>query len=164
MESNDLIIAHHPSAVLLGAQNANDTVFRLAWFRLCDLYPEVAQRIARDLGAGDRPLVLSDLKEIKRLVYAKKEPKTHKDQLGARDLYIAVVVSIYDPARLVVAKGLRKRLRAMLVDVLEHKGSDSVISQRIRLVKDLIDVSRPFSLEVQAFTEWVLSKIDQQQK
>src|SRR5690554_2064471 len=159
--NSDLLIPAHPSAVLLGAKNGNDTVFRLAWFRLCDLYPEVAQRIANDLSRTKRPLVLSDLKEIKRLVYAKKEPKTHKDQLAARDLYIAVVLSIYDPARLVVAKGLRKRLRVMLVDVLEHKGSASGISQRIRLVKDLLDVSRPFSLEVQAFTEWVLSKIDQ---
>lgn len=164
MESNDLIIAHHPSAVLLGAKNANDTVFRLAWFRVCDLYPEVAQRIASDLSDKNRPLVLKDLKEIKRLVFERKQPKSHREMLEARDLYIAVVVSIYDPARLVVAKGLRKRLRVMLIDVLEHKGSDSVISQRIRLVKDLLDVSRPFSLEVQAFKEWVLSKIDQQQK
>lgn len=163
MESNDQIIAH-PSAVLLGAKNTNDTVFRLAWFRLCDLYPEVARRIASDLSGKNRPLVLSDLKEIKRLVYAKKEPKTNGEKRAARDLYIAVVVSIYDPARLVTQKDLRPRLRAMLIDVLEHRGSDSVISQRIRLVKDLLDVSRPFSLEVQAFKEWVLSKIDQQQK
>lgn len=148
----------------MGAQNANDTVFRLAWFRLCDLYPEVAKSIASDLSDKNRPLVLKDLKEIKRLVYAKKEPKTNREKQLARDLYIAVVVSIYDPARLVVAKGLRKRLRAMLIDVLEHKGSASVISQRVRSVKDFLDVSRPFSLEVQAFKEWVLSKIDQQQK
>jgi hypothetical protein len=161
---SDLLIPAHPSAVLLKAQSSSDSIFRLAWFRLCDLYPEVAQRIANDLSRTKRPLVLSDLKEIKRLVYAKKEPKTNREKQLARDLYIAVVVSIYDPARLVVAKGLRKRLRAMLVDVLEHKGSASGISQRIRLVKDLLDVSRPFSLEVQAFTEWVLSKIDQQQK
>lgn len=163
MESNDQIIAH-PSAVLLGAKNTNDTVFRLAWFRLCDLYPQLAQRIASDLSAGNRPLVLSDLKEIKRLVFERTEPKSHREKQAARDLYIAVVVSIYDPARLVTQKDLRPRLRAMLIDVLEHKGNASVISQRIRLVKDLLDVSRPFSLEVQAFKEWVLSKIDQQQK
>src|SRR5690554_5062996 len=161
---SDLLIPAHPSAVLLKAKSTADSIFRVAWFYLCDLYPEVAQRIASDLSDKNRPLVLSELKEIKRLVYAKKEPKTHKDQLAARDLYIAVVLSIYDPARLVVAKDLRKGLRVMLIAVLEHKGSASGISQRIRLVKDLLDVSRPFSLEVQAFTEWVLSKIDQQQK
>lgn len=148
----------------MGAKNTNDTVFRLAWFRLCDLYPQLAQRIASDLSAGNRPLVLSDLKEIKRLVFERTEPKSHREKQAARDLYIAVVVSIYDPARLVTQKDLRPRLRAMLIDVLEHKGNASVISQRIRLVKDLLDVSRPFSLEVQAFKEWVLSKIDQQQK
>lgn len=164
MESNDLIIAHHPSAVLLKAKSSSDSIFRLAWFRLCDLYPQLAQRIASDLSGKNRPLVLSDLKEIKRLVYAKKEPKTNGEKRAARDLYIAVVLSIYDPARLVTQKDLRHGLRAMLIDVLEHKGSASGISQRIRLVKDLLDVSRPFSLEVQAFTEWVLSKIDQQQK
>lgn len=164
MESNDLIIAHHPSAVLLGAKNGNDTVYRFAWFRLCDLYPEVAQSIASDLSDKNRPLVLSDLKEIKRLVFERTEPKTIREKQIARDLYIAVVVSIYDPPRLVIQKDLRKGLRAMLVDVLEHKGSDSVISQRVRSVKDLLDVSRPFSLKVQAFKEWVLSKIDQQQK
>lgn len=161
---SDLLIPAHPSAVLLGAKNANDTVFRLAWFRLCDLYPDVAKSIASDLSGKNRPLVLSDLKEIKRLVYAKKEPKTHREKQLARDLYIAVVVSIYDPARLVTQKDLRPGLRAMLIDVLEHKGSASVISQRVRAVKDFLDVSRPFSLEVQAFKEWVLSKIDQQQK
>lgn len=161
---SDLLIPAHPSAVLLKAQSSSDSIFRLAWFRLCDLYPEVAQRIANDLSRTKRPLVLSDLKEIKRLVYAKKEPKTNREKQLARDLYIAVVVSIYDPARLVVTKDLRKGLRAMLIDVLEHKGSASGISQRVRLVKDLLDVSRPFSLEVQAFKEWVLSKIDQQQK
>src|SRR5690554_2075553 len=161
---SDLLIPAHPSAVLLKDQCSADSIFRLACFRLCDLYPEVAQRIANDLSRTKRPLVLSDLKEIKRLVYAKKEPKTHKDQLAARDLYIAVVLSIYDPARLVTQKDLRHGLRAMLIDVLEHQGNASVISQRVRLVKDLLDVSRPFSLEVQAFTEWVLSKIDQQQK
>lgn len=158
---SDLLIPAHPSAVLLKAQSSSDSIFRIAWFRLCDLYPEVAQRIANDLSRTKRPLVLSDLKEIKRLVYAKKEPKTNREKQLARDLYIAVVVSIYDPARLVVTKDLRKGLRAMLIDVLEHKGSASGISQRVRLVKDLLDVSRPFSLEVQAFTEWVLSKIDQ---
>lgn len=161
---SDLLIPAHPSAVLLGAKNANDTVFRLAWFRLCDLYPQVAKSIANDLSDKNRPLVLKDLKEIKRLVFERKQPKKHREMLEARDLYIAVVVSIYDPARLVTQKDLRQGLRAMLIDVLEHRGSASGISQRVRSVKDLLDVSRPFSLEVQAFTEWVLSKIDQQQK
>ena len=163
MESNDLIIAH-PSAVLLGAKSSADNIFRIAWFRLCDLYPQLAERIASDLSDKNRPLVLSDLKEIKRLVFERTEPKTHREKQAARDLYIAVVLSIYDPARLVVTKDLRKGLRAMLIDVLEHKGSASGISQRVRSVKDFLDVSRPFSLEVQAFKEWVLSKLDQQQK
>lgn len=160
MESNDQITAH-PSAVLLGAKNASDTVFRLAWFRLCDLYPQVAKSIANDLSGKNRPLVLSDLKKIKRLVFERKQPKTHREKQTARDLYIAVVVSIYDPARLVAQKDLRHGLRVMLIAALEHKGTASVISQRIRLVKDLLDVSRPYSLEVQAFKEWVLSEIDQ---
>lgn len=161
---SDLLIPAHPSAVLLKAQSSSDSIFRLAWFRVCDLYPEVAQRIASDLSDKNRPLVLKDLKEIKRLVFERKQPKSHREKQLARDLYIAVVVSIYDPARLVVTKDLRKGLRAMLIDVLEHKGSASVISQRVRSVKDFLDVSRPFSLEVQAFKEWVFSKIDQQQK
>lgn len=163
MESNDLIIAH-PSAVLLGAKSSADNIFRIAWFRLCDLYPQLAERIASDLSYKNRPLVLSEIKEIKRLVFERTEPKTHREKQTARDLYIAVAVSIYDPARLVTQKDLRPGLRAILIAALEHKGSASVISQRVRSVKDFLDVSRPFSLEVQAFKEWVLSKIDQQQK
>lgn len=160
---SDQIIAH-PSAVLLGAKSSADNIFRIAWFRLCDLYPQVAKSIANDLSGKNRPLVFADLKEIKRLVFERTEPKTHREKQTARDLYIAVVVSIYDPARLVAQKDLRHGLRAMLIAALEHKGTASVISQRIRSVKDLLDVSRPYSLEVQAFKEWVLSKIDQQQK
>ena len=160
MESNDLIIAH-PSAALLDANSSADNIFRIAWFRLCDLYPQLAERIASDLRGKNRPLVLSEIKEIKRLVFERTEPKTHREKQTARDLFIAVVLSIYDPARLVTKKNLRNNLRDMLKSALEHKGAATNISHFVRAAADYMNVSPRFSLEVQAFKDWVLSEIDQ---
>lgn len=163
MESTETILTH-PSAILLNAKGPTDTVYRLAWFRVCDLYPEAANRIANDLRAGTRPLVLSEMKEIKKLVWEKKEPNTLSKYRSARDLFIAIALSIYDPAYFMSKKQLRQGLRDMLKSALEHKGAPTGMSHFARAAADYMNVSPPFALEVQAFKEWVLSKIDQQQK